>query len=517
MEAAGGVTLSFIDLPGHERFIKNMLAGVSGIDLVLFVIAADESVKPQTREHFEICRLLGIARGLIAITKCDLVGADALVAVRNEAKELTAGSFLADAPVVAVSAKTGAGLDQIRAKFVEAAARLGQREASGYFRLPVDRAFSIKGFGTVVTGTIISGRVRREAELELYPTGRRLRVRGLQVHGSAVETAETGQRAALNLAGIEAAEIERGMVLAERSRFRPARQLDCALELLPCVKLKPRANVHFHFGAAEIQAEIRRFSPARIVLREPALILPGDRFIIRASSPLTTIGGGTVLAIDAPKKPQPMQTVADVIARTGKLEAEVCMPPPGVVFVEPDLLVDLAWMDDQRAQLEEEVARFHRENPLRAGIPKESLRYQPLDYMLRTSSVLAVEEGFVRRRDHKIVVPNEDRDAIERAIRNGSLAAPAIADVLQGKADGRAILQSMLKEGTLVRVSADFVFHREAIAELKALLALRKGEIFTVSQFKDWVNISRKHAIPLLEFLDRAHVTRRTGDTRVVL
>src|SRR5579871_1765267 len=220
LDLTPSLRLGFVDVPGHERFVKNMLAGVGGIDLVLFVIAADESIKPQTREHFDICRLLGIPRGIVALTKSDMVDPDILELVRLEVEEFVAGSFLAGAPVVPVSSVTGAGLDHLRQELQRAASAAPEKSAAGHFRLPLDRAFTVKGFGTVVTGTLVSGSVRKEQEAELYPTGRRLRVRGVQVYGAAAEQALAGQRTVLNLADIEPSDLARGMVLAPPGLFR---------------------------------------------------------------------------------------------------------------------------------------------------------------------------------------------------------------------------------------------------------------------------------------------------------
>ena len=311
LQLTPSLRLGFVDVPGHERFVKNMLAGVGGIDLVLFVIAADESIKPQTREHFDICRLLGIPRGVIALTKSDLVDRDILDLVRLEVEDLAAGSFLEGAPIVPVSSVTGDGLDELRRELARVAAEAPEKDTAGHFRLPIDRVFSIKGFGTVVTGTLVSGSLAREQEVEVYPKGRRLRVRGVEVHGSAAERAVAGQRTAVNLTDVEPAELARGDVLSEPERFHAVNQLDCRLDLLPSAKpLKHRAPVHFHSGTAEIEAEVRLLGGrsvlapgttayARLVLREPALLLPGDRFIIRMFSPVVTIGGGVVLDIGA--------------------------------------------------------------------------------------------------------------------------------------------------------------------------------------------------------------------------
>ena len=269
------VRLGFVDVPGHERFIKNMLAGVGGIDLVLLVIAADESIKPQTREHFDICLLLGIRTGIVVLTKTDLIDNDLLELARLEADEFVRGSFLEGAPMVAVSSTTGAGLEELRAEIAKIAARVPEKDASRYFRLPIDRAFSMRGFGAVVTGTLISGSVRVDQEVELQPGGSRVRVRGIQVHGASVPQANAGQRTALNLAGVEAAELKRGMMLAEAGRFRTTRQIDCAFELLPSSKpLKHRAPVHFHAGTAEVEAEVRR-------LKGTDPLEPGSREYVR--------------------------------------------------------------------------------------------------------------------------------------------------------------------------------------------------------------------------------------------
>ncbi len=281
--------LGFIDVPGHERFVKNMLAGVAGIDLVLLVIAADESIKPQTREHFDICRLLGIRHGLIALTKSDLADPDLLELARLEAEEFVAGSFLEGAPIVPVSSTTGSGLDHLRAALERAAGAIAGKDATRHPRLPIDRSFSIKGHGAVVTGTLISGAIALHDELELYPVEKRVRVRGLQVHGSAVDRASAGERTAVNLGGLDSSDARRGMVLAPPGRFAATRQVDSVFDLLPGAHpLKHRAPVHFHAGTAEVEAEARLIASlepmrpgsrahVRFVLREALLLLPGDR------------------------------------------------------------------------------------------------------------------------------------------------------------------------------------------------------------------------------------------------
>ncbi|MGH7247347.1 MAG: selenocysteine-specific translation elongation factor, partial [Pseudomonadota bacterium] len=306
--------LGFVDVPGHERFIKNMLAGIGGIDLVLLVIAANESIRPQTREHFDICRLLNISKGIIVLTKADLVDDDILGLARLEAEEFVRGSFLEGAPLVAVSSTTGAGLRELRTQLEQVASGIAAKDSSRHFRLPVDRAFSLRGFGTVATGTLMAGSIAPDRELEIHPSGRRVRVRSVEVHGHRVERAFAGERTALNLADVEPPDLARGMALAEPGQFRSTRLVDAVFDLLvSAAPLKARAPVHFHAGAAEIEAEARLLAGAgpmqpgahayiRFLLRDPLLLLPGDRFIVRRFSPVATIGGGVVLDAAPPAK-----------------------------------------------------------------------------------------------------------------------------------------------------------------------------------------------------------------------
>src|ERR1700675_1395597 len=300
--------LGFVDVPGHERFVRNMLAGVGGIDLVLLVIAADEGIKPQTREHFDICRLLAIRRGITVLTKSDAVEAETLEVVRLEVEDYVRGSFLdaAKSPMVAVSSLTGAGLDELKSALAKVASEETTKDSAALARLPIDRVFTIKGFGTVVTGTLVAGTIRKEEELEVFPSGKRVRVRGVQVHGSPAEAAVAGQRTALNLAGLSTEDLARGMTLATADTFRSTSRVDALLSLLPSAKpFKDGARVHFHAYTTETIAETRLYGVkqlkpgdetyAQLRFAQPMLLLPGDRFIVRQFSPVVTIGGGVVL------------------------------------------------------------------------------------------------------------------------------------------------------------------------------------------------------------------------------
>jgi len=557
------LTLGFVDVPGHERFVKNMLAGVGGIDLLLFVIAANESIKPQTREHFDICRLLGIPRGIVALTKADLVDEDIVGLVRLEVEELVAGSLLEGAPMVPVSSTTGAGLDDLRRELAKAADAVPEKNASGFFRLPIDRVFQVKGFGDVATGTLVSGAVTKEQEVELYPAGRRLRVRGVQVHGSSKDRAVAGQRTALNIPDLGAA--VRGDVLSEPGAFRAVKQIDCRLELLPSAKpLKHRAPVHFHSGTAEIEAEVRlleggaSLAPgasawARLMLREPALMLPGDRFIIRRFSPVITIGGGVVVDIGGRRyrksddvagrlealasggiellvrEAEAGMSVADLVARTGKRPKEIAAAlAKAPVVVVGEHYVDRGWMQSARERLVKTVREFHQKQPLVPGIARQDLRgAMPqclLDAVLASAPELVAEGEVVRAKSHKLVLKEDEEQArakIEGALEAAGLAVPALADVLAKSgveaSRARSLLQILLREKKLVRISEELVFHHTAMEKLRALLLERKGQRFAVLAFKEWTGVSRKYAIPLLEWLDRERVTRRDGDERVVL
>lgn len=575
LELGSNLRLGFVDVPGHERFVKNMLAGAVGVDVVLLIIAADESIKPQTREHFDICRLLGVKAGIVVLTKADLVDAEILELVRLEVDEFVAGSFLEGAPVVAVSSKTGQGIEELKAALARVSEQVAEKTAAGWLRLPVDRSFSMRGFGTVVTGTLVSGSVQKEDEVEVQPGGKRLRVRSVQVHGKTESKAVAGQRTALNLAGTDAAELRRGLTITAAGVLRATQTIDCELDLLRSAKpLKHNAPVHFHAGTAETEAQVKLLDPkdklqpgsrgiVRLLLGEPILLLPGDRFIIRMFSPVVTIGGGRVIDIDPPVKQRravaaeraaklvqvtSAERVAqlvkeagiaiattELVARTGLTDGAlqpIVASPQFLTIGEPAALVmDRSQAEATLKRIHDRVAAFHRANPLLAGISKEELRGKELegaagvlDVLLKMSKTLVAEGDTVRLVSHKVRLQQDEEEAlarIEGAFREAGLTVPAVAEVLAKSgveaARAKGILQMLIRQRRLVKVSEDLVFHPDAIGALRELLADRKGTRFQVGEFKDWTGISRKYAIPLLEYLDREHITRRDGDQRVVL
>jgi selenocysteine-specific elongation factor len=581
-----GVRFGLVDVPGHERFVSNMLAGAAGIDLVLLVIAADESIKPQTREHFDICRLLGVTRGVVALTKSDLVDADMLGLVRLEVEEYLRGSFLERAPIVPVSAKTGAGLAELKKALHDVAMEIPGKDTARYFRLPIDRAFAMKGFGTVVTGTLISGSIGAEDEVELFPGGTRLRVRGVQSGGKSIERAFAGQRTAVNLSGIDYADVKRGMSLATPERFRVTRRVDARLTLLPSArKLKHRARVHFHAGTAQTIAEVLFYGEsslapgqtalAHLRLQDTVLLQFGDRFIVRQFSPVITIGGGAVLdplarrptlrdagraafleTLEGGKREEILAAMTErallglaleeIVARTGWFAQEiretalklVASGKIKIVSGEPLILLGRKAFDEVRRKISERVERFQKENPLSPGITREDLRanlgrrvkaetFRAALDELAGEKKLDVQGELVKRAGSQIELQPEEaraKEEIEKAFSGAGLTVPSFKEVLAKLSveakRAEKLLQILLREKSLVRVSPELIFHANALAQLKQQLLTykkAKGERISVPIFKDLTGITRKYAIPLLEYLDRERVTRRAGDERVIL
>jgi selenocysteine-specific elongation factor len=591
LDLGAGVRVGFIDVPGHERFVRNMLAGVGGIDLVMLVVAADESIKPQTREHFDICKLLEIRQGLVAITKTDLVDSDIIELVRLEIQEFVRGSVLEAAKVLPVSARTGEGLEPLKEELRRLALVVTPKPEDLPFRLPIDRAFVMKGFGTVVTGTLLSGRIDKDSEVEIYPLGRRVRVRGIEVHNADAQTARAGQRTAVNLPGLEAKEISRGMVLAPPGIFSATGRLDCKLNLLPNARpLKNRARVHFHCNTSETLAEVvlldRKDLPpgtsafAQLRLSDPGVFMPGDRFIIRQFSPVTTIGGGTVLdnqperhrvrdsravpLLDALERGGAQvrlewlvrQTgealLSGLVSRTGWLPGEVLrlgrmlasenrlllLGQPPELYVHSEHFLGLG------VKLIEQLEKFHSANPLVAGLPKEDLRsrtgagsslrpaapstllFNALLQTLAAQGKIEVQGETVRLAGRKIQLTPEEQAAkeqISEAFGRRGLEVPSPPEVLAklriDRRRAEKLLQILLRENVLCKVTEDLIFHRSALRQLKELLARRKAQSnrINVTVFKEITGLSRKYAIPLLEYLDREHVTRREGDERIIL
>ncbi len=574
--------LGFIDVPGHEKFVRNMLAGVGGIDLVLLVIAADESIKPQTREHFEICRLLSIPRGITVITKADLVDEDTLNVVRLEIEDFVRGSFLdvSRSSVVAVSSLKGTGLDDLKREIIRLSAEVPARDTEALFRLPIDRVFTMKGFGAVVTGTLISGKIRKEEEVEIFPSRKRARVRGVQVHGSAAEQAGAGQRTALNLAGVQLEELARGMTLAAPGLLEPTGRVEVQISLLKDARpLKNRARVHLHVFSSETIAEVAlhgvtELKPggtayAQLRTAEPLLLLPGDRAILRQFSPVVTIGGAVVLdAFPLPRqKPEAVQAFLNTLASGARPEALLAriarrgheglslaaavretglkpsvLQPVIAVLVQQkqilqtgDFLLAAEAAQKAREKLLATLEAFHKANPLVGGISKEELREKLGLHQAVLESLLAqlvrdkkieVSGEQVRLAGRGVELKDEEaraKEQIERAFAQAGLKVPLMKEVLDrlpiDRARAQKLVTLLLRDRVLIKLADDLVFHHTALEGLRQLMAAQKAKTpkIDVPTFKDLIGVTRKYAIPLLEYLDQQRVTRRVGDERIIL
>jgi selenocysteine-specific elongation factor len=477
-------------------------------------------------------------------------------------------------------------LPELKLALLAAAQQAAGKDVARYFRLPIDRAFAIKGFGAVVTGTLISGSVAADDEVELFPSSKRLRVRGLQSGGATVDRATAGQRTAINLAGIEHTALGRGMVLATPGKFRVTRRIDARLELLRSApKVKHRSRVHFHAGTCETVAEVlfhgqKELAPgqnafAQLRLQDEVLVLPGDRFIVRQFSPVTTIGGGVILDplarrptvrdtgrasfLEILERGDRLEVLAamteravlglnfeEIVARTGWLDNEIraaakTLADAGrvkIVSTEPLALLSGKTFEEVRQKIAARVEKFHKENPLLPGIAREDLRSSlgrrvrletfraALDELLAQRKLEAQGE-IVKRAGAAITLDPEEaraKEHIEKAFAVAGLAVPSVKEVLSKlpveARRAEKILQILLREKILVRVTAELIFHRDALAQLRDRLAVfkkTKGERISVPGFKELTGITRKYAIPLLEYLDRERVTRRAGDERVIL
>jgi selenocysteine-specific elongation factor len=562
-------------------------AAIGGIDLVVLVVAADESVMPQTREHFEICRLLRVPAGLVVLSKADLADADTIELARLEVRDLVAGSFLEGAPLVPVSSRTGAGLNELRTALAEAGARVRERAARSVTRLPIDRVFSMKGFGTVVTGTLVSGRVAVEDELVISPGQRPVKVRGVQVHGERRTEVTAGHRCAVNLAGVEVPEIARGQNLLTPGAFVETRVADAAIEVLEGAKpLRHGARVRFHQGTSEIIGRVGIIDPdaatiapgargfVRVRLEIPAVLARGDRYILRAYSPAATIAGGVVLdpfpprdrirsvgasarcralsveAIDDPQAAAALVAgagaaafpISALVTRVGVdplvLDARVRqLTGSGLAAVAGEVLVEPGVLSRLEESILATLAEHHRAHPLSEGVPREELRAllfrrgHPAVFERTLADLSAAGRTAMRDRvalaTHRLELSPEEaraRDAIERALRDAGLKPPEpaalAADLHLTGALTERVLRLLQKQKVVARLDVLW-FHEEALQRLKAdVTALKAGGTaarIDVAAFKERFGVTRKFAIPLLEYLDRERVTRRAGDSRIVL
>jgi selenocysteine-specific elongation factor len=576
-----GLVASFVDVPGHERFVRNMLAGAHGIDAVLLVVAADESVMPQTREHFHICRLLGIPTGLVVLTKCDVADADLQALAEMEVRELTRGSFLEEAPILRVSVRTGQGLDALREGLRTLAAAAPPRPADGLLRLPVDRAFTLRGFGTVVTGTLVSGRLGVGEEVEILPGERRARVRGLQVHGEQVEDVSAGHRTAVNLSALDVQDVTRGHVVTRPGTLWATSIVEAELTLLAGERpLKDQSRVRVHLASAEVLARVRALEGARLEpglaarvqlrLESPAVAGRGDRLVIRSYSPAATIGGAIVLdplavkrrrgSASAPARAasmaaDPAEAAARMVGDAGAAGVDAPTLAARVTVTVPALLQGMQARADVRAfgrdpvwfvsaaalaalgaAAQAALDTFHAARRLEGGIPREELRkrvfarapegvFEAVLERLAAEGHVRVSGEAVAAAGHAVRLTPEEarvRTALLKASASAGLAGVDLGHPPPGVAADMRLLEPVARaltaDGTLRRVGEALV-DAARLDDLKAEVRTRwpPGSRLDVAAFKEMTGLSRKFVIPLLEYLDRERVTRRTGTDRFVL
>ncbi|GBE15210.1 selenocysteine-specific elongation factor [bacterium BMS3Abin14] len=581
-----GLRVGLVDVPGHERFVRNMVAGATGIDLVLLVVAADEGVMPQTREHLDICQLLGTRGGIVVLSKIDMVEADWLEMVTEDVREYLAETFLCDAPIIPFSAVDGTGKDELLKAMEQAAMRVPGKSLEGVFRLPVDRVFSMKGFGTVVTGTLISGRIAVGEEVNFFPEGRRAKLRGIQVHGNQVRESSAGTRTAMNLQGIEKGQIRRGETAAHAGSLIPTYLLDVHIRLLSSAPrpLKNRTRVRLHLYTSEIMARVvlledESLDPgheavAQIRLEASAVAQPGDRFVLRSYSPITTIGGGVVLDPVPAKHRRMRKTVIAHLARlhtdnpgnrmealldeagdyggtAGVIGTRAGVSVPEAIGLLRDLEADgkavligdgpgaLAYssvsFDGLKDRLVKVLHVFHRAHPLKKGIGKEELRmksagmlpdrpYRNLLSALAEKNVIGVDGNTVFLMGHSAAFTPEQQKLAKRVgaiLEAAGLSAPFVLDLASDLGVDaphlKAVLGLMCERGEAVRVKDDFYVHPDANSTLMARVDSYFGSNAELSMkgFREIAGTSRKWMIPLLEYLDRMQVTMRRGDVRI--
>jgi len=585
LDLPSGIQLGIIDVPGHEKFVKHMVAGVWGIDLVALVIAADEGVMPQTREHLDICRLLEVKKGLVVLTKIDLVDQEILELVKEEVSEIVQDTFLKSAPILSVSSVTGEGIPQLIATLDLLSQEIEGRSPDGLFRLPIDRVFVMKGFGTVVTGTMISGSLSLGETVQVLPSGIEGKVRTLQVYNKSVEKAVAGERTAVNLQGIETSAIERGDVLTRPNTLKPTQLIDAYVEYLPDAPrpLKHRTRQRFHIGTTLTNASIflldrEELAPGeggfiQLRLERPVVALPQDRFVIRGSAAIQTVGGGIILDShpDKHRRFSP-SIIADLnLFKDGTAEQalqqhihhsriqgitleellnRVEMPPHEVQSIIKKMVEEgaLLLIDPEKLKVIEgtqyqglrdlaltQLREFHQRLPMRSGLSKEELRtklppevdvklFQILVNDLIQSKEVVLEKDKLRLPGHQISSADEKglMKRVEAAVLKGGLQPPSPKELSEEwserEEEVRAIFEHLVHEGILVKVKGDIYFHRVSFEKLKEELVayLRSHQEITTPQFKEMTKASRKYVIPLIEYFDQIKLTLRLGEKRVL-
>jgi selenocysteine-specific elongation factor len=576
-ELPNGQEVGIVDVPGHRDFIENMLAGIGGIDATLFVVAADEGVMPQTREHLAILDLLRIPAGVIALTKIDLIqDSEWLDLVEVDLREVLAGTVLADAPLVRVSARTGAGMDELIQALQNVLSQHPHRPDLGRPRLPIDRVFTLPGFGTIVTGTLIDGQLSVGDPVQILPTSIEGRIRSLQTHKQAENTALPGGRTAVNISGVHVDQIERGQVLVHPGTYQATKMIDVWCDLLPDAEdaLRHNTEVKVFLGAAEVMARVRllgveELSPGdgaylQLMLQKPLVTRRGDRFIIRRPSPSATIGGGQILdahpqhrhkrfnlerlaALESLLIGSPEEiflqtahklgpTSLDEIIKGSGLEADTAKKVADALIASGTLIplkghsviltaeaVERITADIQRA-----LSSFHAQNPLRLGMPREQLKSQlklstpifdALISRMATDQVLEEFNAKLRMRGHQVVFSEKQQEQIRTLLIEFTaqpFSPPTVKQSLE--AIGETLLTALVETGQLIQVDEDVLFQPEIFQHVRTAVVthIQTHGSITLAELRDKFGTSRKYAVALLEYLDKTSVTVRRGDVRVL-
>lgn len=577
-----GSRAGIVDVPGHEKFIKNMLAGVGGIDIVLLVIAADDGVMPQTKEHLDILQLLEIKTGIVVVTKCDLVDEDWLLLVKEDIASEVEGTFLEGAPIVAVSSHTGAGLDELKKEINILAKSVQNKDVYKPWRLPVDRVFTIDGFGTVVTGTLVEGTLTEGDEAQVYPSGLKSRVRSIQVHSSTVQKAYAGQRVAINLAGVKKEDLTRGDVIAKPDSLKNSYMADVKLSILKDTQrvVKNGSRLHFYHGTRDVLCKValldadelkpgeQGFAQLRFV--EEVAVKQGDHYVVRFYSPIETVGGGTIINATPPKHRRNNQKVLEALsvlesgsgadkliqqiregAKTFKITAKHkkdsgldeelffeqldALVEQESVFLMSDVPMDIMSLEELYQKAKKLLSSFHAKNPLKTGmkidefktaitpgqkaaVGDEIIAYYETRNLLKTMGSVVSLPTYEARYTGEQTKLKEDIDAqYEKAMFQPPEEAEVAA--LFKKKDTEALIDVLIDEGVLVVGAGELYFHKTAVEKAKeVVLSLTKNApSFTLAEFRDATQSSRKYALAMLDYMDRAKFTKKVGDARVLI
>ena len=571
-----GDNVTIIDVPGHERFVHNMLAGASTLDLVILVIAADDGVMPQTIEHFEITRLLGITRGIIALTKIDLVDTELVELVKDDIKKFVAGTYLENGPIIPLSSITGEGIDQ----FLDALKRLidevKERRDRGIFRLWIDRCFTMKGFGLVVAGTVLSGRARVGERLEILPICKEVRVRGLQVHTRSVDEVVTGERAAFNLIGVERSEVERGYALVQPGYFKPTRLISARLQVLKSTSkpLRNRLNLLFHIGSVEAMARLRTLEAneikpggtgiVQLELDREVVADWNDRFVLRTVAPLATVAGGVVIesnptlakrkngevikrlsyleqgALDRQIENELLKLRFELVkvgdlAKAIRVKEDLIAGELKKMFAEHRVVnvgksyIHATHLNSLSSMIVDRLERFHKKNPSRKGIRVRDLKskFSDVDIQLFNFTIdhlnqndqIEIADDFIRTKSFTSEIKEEDllmTEEIEKAYRSNLFQPEKIEDLTNRYGESIKKAVKLLIDGNRLISLGEYIFHYDAVEEAKQVVQMigkEKGEI-RVSDFRKAIGTSRKYALPLLQHLDRLGITVKVGEVR---